>query len=155
MQGLQVGDRAPEIVLACQGGESIRLGDFKGEKSVVLFFYPKSGTALCTREACAFRDAYDVLIKAGAVVIGISADSAESQAAFAGKHALPYYLCSDADGSARRAFGVPKMLGLLPGRVTYLIDQQGIVQLVFNSQLSPDRHVREAIEALKRRALAT
>ena len=84
--------------------------------------HPKDGSAICTKEACEFRDAYDQFAEAGAVVIGVSGDSAECHSAFAARHNLPFYLVSDADGSIRKAVGVPKTLELLPGRVTYVID---------------------------------
>ena len=81
----------------------------------MLFFYPKDGTAVCTKEACSFRDAYEDFVQAGAVVIGVSSDSAESHQAFASGHRLPFVLLADADGSLRKAFGVPKTLGIMPG----------------------------------------
>lgn len=148
MPRIQVGDAAPEFSLKTHSGEEIRLRQFRNQKAVVLFFYPKDNTAICTREACAFRDAYEQFVDAGAVVIGVSADSSDSHSAFAAKHNLPFYLASDADGSLRKLFAVPKTLGFLPGRVTYVIDKQGIVQLVFNAQLTADGHVQEALKAL-------
>jgi thioredoxin-dependent peroxiredoxin len=150
MSRIKVGDVAPELTLSTHGGERIALADYRGEKAVVLFFYPKDGTAVCTKEACAFRDAYEQFVDAGAVVIGVSADSGARHQAFASSHRLPFVLASDEDGEARRAFGVPKTLGLLPGRVTYVIDRQGIVRHVFNSQFAADRHVEEAIEAIRK-----
>ena len=148
MKPIQVGNPAPDFTIKTHSGEEIRLRDFREKQAVVLFFYPKDNTAICTREACAFRDAYEQFVEAGAVVIGVSADSLESHDAFAAKHNLQYHLASDADGSLRRLFGVPKTLVFLPGRVTYVIDKQGIVRLVFNAQLSADGHVQEALKAL-------
>lgn len=148
MKKVQVGDQAPESTLTTHTGEQVRLSDFRNEKVVVLFFYPKDGTAICTKEACAFRDAYDQFVEAGAVVIGVSGDSAESHSAFAARHNLPFHLVSDIDGSLRRAFGVSKTFGLLPGRVTYVIDQDGIVRLVFSAQTAASRHVSEAIRVV-------
>ena len=95
----------------------VSLADYRGAKAVVLFFYPKDGTAVCTKEACSFRDAYEDFVQAGAVVIGVSSDPVESHQAFASGHRLPFVLLADADGSLRKAFGVPKTLGLLPGRL--------------------------------------
>ena len=148
MKNIQVGDHAPEFTWSARTGEQIHLSDFRDKKVVVLFFYPKDGTAVCTKEACAFRDAYDAFVEAGAVVIGVSGDSAERHSAFATQHNLPFYLVSDRDGSLRQAFGVPKTLGLLPGRVTYVIDEGGIVRLVFSSAMTADRHVSEAIKVV-------
>lgn len=149
---IDVGDQAPEFEVATHDGQQIRLSDFRDEKVVVLFFYPKDGTPMCTKEACAFRDAYDDFAEAGAVVIGVSADSGEKHRGFAANHRLPFHLVSDAGGSLRKAFGVPKTMGFLPGRVTYVIDKAGAVRLVFNSQMSTDGHVEEALKVV--RALA-
>ena len=152
MRRVQVGDRVPDVLLKTQSGQQIRLSDFQGSKVVVLFFYPKDGTSICTREACAFRDAYDRFVEAGAVVIGVSADSAESHGVFAARHHLPFHLVSDEGNALRRAFGVPKTLGFLPGRVTYVIDQAGAVRLIFNAQLTADRHVEEALKIVEQLA---
>ena len=149
MSRIDVGDAAPELTLSTQSGEQITLADYRGEKAVVVFFYPKDGTPVCTKEACAFRDAYEDFVEAGAVVIGVSGDSATRHQAFASNHRLPFVLVSDKDGKARRAFGVPKSMGLLPGRVTYVIDREGIVRHVFISQFAADRHVQEALDAIR------
>jgi len=150
MTRIDVGDAAPDLELSTHSGEQIRLADYRGQKAVVVFFYPKDGTPVCTKEACAFRDAYEDFVEAGAVVIGVSGDSAAQHQAFASGHRLPFVLVSDVDGNARRAFGVPKSLGLLPGRVTYVIDREGIVRHVFSSQFAADRHVREALEVIRK-----
>jgi peroxiredoxin Q/BCP len=150
MSRIDVGVAAPELTLSTHSGEQIALADYRGEKPVVVFFYPKDGTPVCTKEACAFRDAYEDFVAAGAVVIGVSGDSAARHQAFASNHRLPFVLVSDQDGEARRAFGVPKSMGLFPGRVTYVIDKEGIVRHVFNSQFAADRHVNEALEAIRK-----
>lgn len=148
MSRIDTGDAAPELTLSTHSGQQITLADYRGKKAVVLFFYPKDGTPACTKEACAFRDAYEDFVEAGAVVIGISGDSAARHQTFAANHRLPFVLVSDKDGKARRSFGVPKSMGLFPGRVTYVIDREGIVQHIFNSQFAAERHVQEALEAL-------
>jgi peroxiredoxin Q/BCP len=149
MKKVRVGDQTPDVTWTAPTGEQVRLSDLTNQrKVVVLFFYPKDGSAICTKEACAFRDAYDQFAEAGAVVLGVSGDSAERHSAFAARHNLPFYLVSDADGSIRKAFGVPRTLGLLPGRVTYVIDKEGVVRLVFNAQLTADRHVGEALRVV-------
>jgi thioredoxin-dependent peroxiredoxin len=150
MTRINVGDAAPDVTLPSQTGEDVSLGQFRGRNVVVLYFYPKNETTVCTKEACSFRDAYQDFVQAGAVVIGVSGDSAESHQAFAAHHRLPFILLSDASGRLREAFGVPKTLGILPGRVTYVIDKQGIVRHVFSSQLAAEEHVREAMEMVKR-----
>jgi peroxiredoxin Q/BCP len=144
-----VGDRAPDFDIALSGSARVRLTDFLASGPVVLFFYPKDDTPGCTAEACSFRDAYAAFTDNGAQVVGISSDSAQSHAVFAEKHGLPYPLASDPGGAVRKAYGVPKALGLLPGRVTYVIDRGGVVRSVFNSMFLPQKHVAEALDTLK------
>jgi peroxiredoxin Q/BCP len=148
-RGVQAGDKAPDFTLPSQSGEQVRLQDRLGERVVVLYFYPKDNTSGCTAEACAFRDSHEVFTEAGAEVIGISSDSAERHAAFAGKHNLPFTLLSDRGGRVRRQYGVPVVLGLLPGRVTYVIDRQGTVRHVFNSMININQHVGDALEVVR------
>jgi peroxiredoxin Q/BCP len=147
---ISVGDQAPDFSLPSAGGETVRLSDYRGKSEVVLYFYPKDDTPGCTTEACTFRDSYESFRDAGAEVIGVSSDSSDSHRGFAQKHRLPFILLSDADGSVRKQYGVPKTLGLIPGRTTYLIDRDGIVRHVFSSQFQPLRHVAEMLEVLKR-----
>jgi len=116
---------------------------------VVLYFYPKDDTPGCTKEACSFRDQYQDFQDAGAEVIGVSSDPAASHEKFAAKYHLPFVLLADRSGAVRKQYGVPATFGLLPGRVTFVIDRQGIVRHVFNSQLQATRHVEEAIAALR------
>lgn len=152
MSSIQVGDRAPSIVAEAHTGETIRTDDFLGKQTVVVYFYPRDGTPTCTTEACSFRDAYEDFAKAGAVVIGISADSLEKHRAFAAKKNLPFLLLSDSDGALRRAFGVPNTWGLVPQRVTFVIDREGIVRHVFSSLWNGGRHVEEALGIVKQLA---
>jgi peroxiredoxin Q/BCP len=149
MTRIQEGDPAPDVTLAAHTGEQIALSSFRGDKVVVLYFYPKDHTPVCTKEACAFRDAYEDFAEAGAVVIGVSGDSAESHQSFTAKHRLPFLLVSDRGGTLRKAFRVPKTMGIFPGRVTYVIDKEGIVRHVFNSQFAADRHVNETLEVVR------
>lgn len=155
MAKLQVGDRAPNFAAKDQRGETMRLVDFLGKRGLVLFFYPKDGTAVCTKEACGFRDSYDRFAAAGFEVIGVSSDSAASHGEFAGRHQLPFPLLSDADGSLRSAFGVPKAFGFLPSRVTYVIDRSGVIRLIFSALLASDAHVTKALEAVQESANST
>ena len=147
--GLAVGDRAPDFALPDASGATIRLSDFRGKKAVVLYFYPKDDTPGCTKEACGFRDSYEEFAGAGAEVIGVSSDSGDSHRGFASKYKLPFTLLSDQGGKVRQQYGVPATLGLLPGRVTFVIDRDGVVRHVFNSQLAATRHVSEALGALR------
>ena len=145
---LSPGSPAPDFALADAEGKPISLHALCG-KPVVIFFYPKDETSICTKEACAFRDSHEDFAKAGAVVIGISSDSADSHKDFAAHHRLPYLLLSDPDGSTRRAFGVPKALGLLPGRATFVIDKAGVVRHAYSAPFQAAAHPREALKILE------
>ena len=145
---VRVGSRAPDFTLPNQAGESVRLYDVVGKKSVVLYFYPKDNTGGCTKEACAFRDSYEAFTNAGVEVIGVSSDSSDSHAGFARQNQLPFVLLSDVGGAVRKRYGVPKTFGLIPGRVTYVIDRDGIVRHIFSSQFAAEKHVAEAMKML-------
>ncbi len=145
---LKVGDRAPDFSATTQDGTTVRLADFVGKRGLVLFFYPKDGTSICTAEACAFRDSYEQFADAGAEVIGVSSDNEAQHRSFAEEHRLSFPLISDTDGALRKTFAVPKTLGLFPGRVTYVIDKEGIIRQVYSAQLASDEHVRQALAAL-------
>lgn len=141
-----VGDRFPSFTLSDQDGKSFALDDVLGKGAVVLFFYPKDGTAGCTREACSFRDASGDFLEAGAVVVGISSDDTQSHQRFAAQHGLAYPLLADVGGALRKKVGVPRsMLGLVDGRVTYVLDSKGVVRHVFDSMLGVNKHVEEAL----------
>jgi peroxiredoxin Q/BCP len=116
---------------------------------VVLYFYPKDQTPGCTLEARAFRDSYDRFTASGADVVGVSSDSVASHRRFAARERLPFTLLSDREGTVRALYGVEKTLGILPGRVTYVIDRAGIVRHIYSSQLRPRRHTRQALEAAR------
>src|SRR5215471_3292873 len=148
-RGIQVGDKAPDFTLPSQSGEQVRLHDRLGERVVVLYFFPKDGTPGCTAEACAFRDSHEVFTDAGAEVIGVSSDSVDSHVAFAGRHKLPFTLLSDQGGQVRKSYGVPPVLGLLPGRVTYVIDREGTVRHVFNSMTNIGQHISDALKVVR------
>ncbi len=152
MSGIKVGDRAPSLAGVAHTGQSVDLAEYRGKQAVVVYFYPKDDTPGCTTQACSFRDSYEEFLKAGAVVIGISSDSNNKHREFAERRKLPFLLLADEDGSRRKAFGVPKTMGLFPGRVTYVIDREGIVRLVFNSQLNAAKHVSEALQVVKQLA---
>ena len=147
---VQIGDKAPDFELTNQLGNRVRLYDLIGVQNIVLFFYPKDNSHGCTKEVCAFRDSYEIFQEYGAEVIGISSDSEDSHKKFSEKHKLPYTLLSDKEGKVRKLYSVPKTMGILPGRVTYIIDKQGIVRHIFNSQLNFKRHIKEALNILKR-----
>ena len=116
----------------------------------MIYFYPKDDSPGCTKEACSFRDQFEVFKEADAVIIGISGQSVKSHKEFAEKHRLNFTLLSDEGDKIRKQFGVPtNLLGLLPGRVTYIADKTGKVIFIFNSQTKATEHVDEALRILK------
>ncbi|MDH6059618.1 peroxiredoxin [Chrysosporum bergii ANA360D] len=147
---VKVGDIAPDFTLPAQNGSTVSLRDFRGQKAVVLYFYPKDDTPGCTAESCAFRDQYEVFKTAGAEVIGVSGDSKESHQKFAAKYNLPFVLLSDKDDQVRKQYGATMAFGLIPGRVTYVLDKQGVVQYVFDSMLNFQGHVEEALKTIQK-----
>lgn len=149
MKPLAVGARAPEVEVVDATGQRVPLRSFAPDRPLVVFFYPKDDSPGCTKEACSFRDAYEDFLGAGAAVLGISGDGEASYARFASKHRLPFPLASDPDGRARAAFGVGKTLGFIEGRVTFVIDREGVVRRSFSSHLLIGAHVDEALEAVK------
>lgn len=147
---VKVGDKAPDFTLPSQMGDNVTLSEYFGKKNVVLYFYPKDESSGCTREACSFRDSYDVFTGLGAEVLGVSGQNVESHKSFATHHGLPFLLLSDASNKVRQLYGVPATMGIIPGRVTFIIDKQGVVRHVFNSQFQPEKHVKEAKQILEK-----
>ena len=147
---VRVGDVAPDFTLQAADGRAVRLADYRGKQPVVLYFYPKDNTPGCTAEACAFRDSYEVFQEVGAEVIGVSSDTVASHEGFAQRHRLPFVLLSDPLGAVRRLYGVPRTFGMIPGRVTYVIDREGIVREVFSSQFAAQKHIETALATLQR-----
>lgn len=144
------GSQVPSFELKNQYGELFSSDSVVGKKNLVIYFYPKDDTPGCTKEACSFRDQFTVFADADAMIIGISAQSVESHLAFAEKHRLNYTLLSDTDNKVRKLFGVPgNLFGLIPGRVTYIVDKNGKVVYIFNSQTDADKHVDEALRILQ------
>jgi peroxiredoxin Q/BCP len=147
---LKIGDQAPGFSLPSQTGEKVNITDFRDKKNIVLFFYPRDYTAGCTAEVCSFRDNYQDFKDAWAEVIGISVDSTESHSQFAATHSLPFTLLSDEGGKIRDLYGVtPNFLGMVPGRVTFVIDKKGIIRYIFSSLLQPLSHIEKSLEIIK------
>ena len=146
---IKIGDKAPSFQLPDSEGNTVSSAEFISKTNLVVYFYVKDFTPGCTRETCSFRDSYQAFKNLGAEVIGISSDSKASHDAFAKKHQVPFILLADQDGSVKKAFGVKRTLGILPGRVTFLIDKRGVVRHVFSSQTRMDSHVEEVLRVLK------
>lgn len=146
---LQVGQSAPDFTLKTTTGATFKLSEQRG-RHLVLFFYPKDNTSGCTAEACAFRDEYQDFQDLGADVIGISSDSEASHQKFTQKNRLPFPLLADLGGKVRKLYQVPgALLGLIPGRVTFVIDKEGVIQYIFNSMTGATDHVSKTKEVLQ------
>jgi thioredoxin-dependent peroxiredoxin len=147
MKPIKLGDKIPDFSLKDQDGNLFNISNYLGKKKLVIFFYPQDGSLNCTREACYFRDLSDVFDEADAEIIGISGQSVESHKEFAEKNRLNYTLLSDTGNNVRKLFGVPgRVMGLVPGRVTYVADRSGKVVYIFDSQTETQRHVDEALK---------
>ncbi|WP_298734697.1 peroxiredoxin [uncultured Chitinophaga sp.] len=145
---LKNGDKVPTFRLKDQNGQLFDLSSVLGKQPLVIYFYPKDETSVCTKEACSFRDAYEQFREQGARVIGISSDGVQSHKAFAEHHQLPFTLLADTANEVRKLFGVPKNF-VLPGRVTYVADRNGVIIHQFNSMRNAEQHVTEALTALQ------
>lgn len=149
MNEIKIGSTIPSFTLPDQNGNLFDINSVLGEKNLVIYFYPKDDSPGCTAQACSFRDQFEVFSEADAVIIGISGQSVKSHKEFAEKHRLSFTLLSDEGNKIRKLFGVPtNLLGLLPGRVTYIADKTGKVIYVFNSQTNATKHVDEALRIL-------
>ena len=142
---LKKGDPIPKFELKDQDGTVFKMADVIGKKNLVIYFYPKDDTPGCTKEACKFRDEFEVFTDLNAMVIGISGDSPESHTKFIEKYNLPFTLLSDENDVVRKQFGVKgKFMDVIPGRVTFIADKSGIIQYVFDSMSNAEQHVDEA-----------
>ncbi|MCW3465578.1 peroxiredoxin [Chitinophaga nivalis] len=146
---IKTGDKVPSFTLQDQHGKNFDINTVLGKQPLVIYFYPKDETSVCTKEACSFRDSYQEFQQLGALVIGISADKVASHKSFATHHNLPFTLLSDPKNEVRKLFGVPKTF-VIPGRVTYIVDKQGVVIHTFNSLRDGEKHVTEALAALRK-----
>jgi thioredoxin-dependent peroxiredoxin len=153
---LKLGDRAPDFDVTSSEGKRLRLEDFRGKKQVVLYFYPKDNTPVCTAEACGFRDMYEDLVAADTEVIGVSVDDEESHKGFAAKHRVPFPLVSDHERRLAASYGATGGLSSLRGvtkRITYVIAKDGTIAGVFDSIIFAKQHpggVKETIARLRR-----
>lgn len=147
---IKVGDNLPNFNAKDTKGNDFDSKNLVGQKPLVIYFYPKDNTPGCTAEACSFRDQYEDFKDLGAEVIGISSDSVASHQKFSNQYKLPFILLSDSDKKIRNLFGVPSaMFGLLPGRVTYVVDKNGLVVMIFDSMMGA-KHIPKALEAIKK-----
>jgi peroxiredoxin Q/BCP len=151
MKKIEIGSTVPSFSLTDQYGDTFHLEEVLGKKNLVIYFYPKDDSPGCTKEACSFRDQFEIFAEEDAIIIGISDQSVKSHFDFAQKHHLNYTLLSDTKKKVRKLFGVPtNFLGLIPGRVTYVINKEGKVVFMFNSQILAEKHVTEALLILQK-----
>jgi len=137
---------APEFTSLSTTGDVVKLNDYKGKK-VVLYFYPKDDTPGCTIEACGLRDQYEKIRELGAEVLGVSVDNVLSHQHFTQKFSLPFQLVADSDKSITKAYGVLNEKSNMARRVTFIIDEKGIVEKVFDP-VKADAHTQQVIDAL-------
>jgi len=152
---LKIGDLAPDFVAQASDGRELRLSELRG-RPVVLYFYPKAFTAGCTVETIGFRDSYEDLKKLGAEVVGVSTDAHDTQCRFAGKHGVSFPLVGDPDKSISKSYGVLRSIPSLDRRVTFLIDEEGVIEAVFKHEILVTRHlsdVRRLLESRKKKAV--
>ena len=147
---LKPGERIPHFKLPDQNGEMVDIAKLVGRKNLVIYFYPKDYTTGCTLEACSFRDEYEVFKENDTEVIGINSEGSSRHHSFAKSYHLNFILLSDKDRKVEKLFGVKRIfLGLLTGRVSFVVDKQGIIRHVFTSRSQAAKHVEEALKVIK------
>jgi len=150
ISSIKIGEKVKDFTLLDDQGQAFHLYEHIGTKNLVLFFYPKDDTPGCIKEVCHFRDEFEAFTDLNAHIVGVSNDGKESHKNFKAKYALPFKLLSDEKSRVRKMYGVKAdLFGLLPGRVTFIIDKMGILRYVFNSHINIKKHVDEAIRILK------
>ena len=151
---IELGDVIPHFTAIDTNEEKFDTLEYIGKKPLVIYFYPKDNTLGCTAQACGFRDQYQDFTDLGAEVIGISTDTVDSHDTFVKRYKLPFVLLSDTDKKLRKLFGVPSgLMGMLPGRVTYVIDKEGKVVLIFDNGINATKHISVALEAIKKNSI--
>lgn len=148
---LKIGDKIPHFTAIDTNGNTFDSQFIIGKKPVVIYFYPKDDTRGCTAQACSFRDQYEDFTDLGAEVIGISSDSVASHQKFTKQYHFPFILLSDYDTKIRTLFGVPSgIFGIIPGRVTYVADKNGIIKLIFENNFMATKHISKALASIKK-----
>ncbi len=144
---LSPGTQAPDFSLPNQLGQDVTLSELVGQRTIVLFFYPKDAGQKDTLEACAFRDNFKSFEDAQAVLLGISSDSVASHRSFSAANHLPFMILSDADNAVRKAYHARRLL-IFSGRVTYVIDKQGVIRFAYSDMSHPREHMEQALKAV-------
>ena len=147
---IREGERAPDFSAPTADGSTLSLGDFRGRKPLILYFYPRDNTPGCTKEACSFRDHAGEIEQAGAAIVGVSMDSQDAHRKFIADFSLNFPLVSDRDATICKAYGVARLGGWFPPkRVTFVIDREGVVRRVIQSEFGIAKHIDEALETLR------
>jgi peroxiredoxin Q/BCP len=148
---ITVGDKVPVFSLQDQNGKIFNIADHIGKQMLVIYFYPKDESMVCTKEACAFRDSFDEFTKAGAMVIGINSGTVASHKAFTEHYKLPFVLLSDPGNKVYNQFGIKGKL-FFTGRETFIVDLTGKVFYQYESMMEGKRHAEDALSYIKSQA---
>ncbi|MBL4710680.1 MAG: peroxiredoxin [Flavobacteriales bacterium] len=145
---LSIGDKIPEFELLNQNNELVRISPTDGKKRII-YFYPKDDTRFCTEQACSFRDWQTDLTEKGYEVIGISGDSPADHLKFQANHTLNFTLLSDKGGKVRKLFGASNLLGLIPARKTFLVNEKGVVEFEYEAMFEGEGHIDQLKKYIK------
>ncbi|MGE3073635.1 MAG: peroxiredoxin [Dehalococcoidia bacterium] len=146
---LKTGTRAPDFTGRLDDGSTFELAKFRGEKNIVLYFYPKDFTPGCTAQACNFRDNYSEISQYDAIIVGVSSDDEDSHTSFKEKHELPFRLLADPGKQVHRMYEAVGLIPWMTPRMTYVIDKQGVIRAAIRHDFRVKEHVPEVISALK------
>ena len=147
-QAIDVGDKVPTFSLTDQDGKTFKTTDYVGKKTLVIYFYPKDESMVCTKEACAFRDSFDDFTKAGAMVIGINGGTVESHKKFADHYRLPFTLLSDPEKKVYHLFGIKNFM-FMSGRKTFVVAKNGVITFSYDSMMQGKQHADDALKFIK------
>ena len=151
---VQVGDQAPDFTLKDENNTDVTLSHLIGQKYIVVYFYPKDNTPVCTKQACYFRDNFSAIKQMASdtvTVYGVSIDTVEDHKKFKEEYKLPFSLLSDPDQKVAKDYGVTgNLFGLMRGRKTFLIDKQGKIALAYDSQLFAMSHITEVLSTIQK-----
>lgn len=146
---LQIGDKAPDFILASTSGKQVQLSEDLKNKPCIIYFYPKDFTPGCTKEACAFRDNLDFFSSLSITVLGISTDTLDTHLKFKAEYQLSFELLADTDGHVSKSYQALVPIIHISKRITYLLDKEHIVRGVFADLFSYESHIKEMIKAIK------
>ena len=146
---LKIGDIAPDFDLLDSENKIFKLSENLNSNWLIIYFYPKDNTTVCTKQACFFKESYVKFKSKNASIIGISSDTTESHKDFIQKLNLPFKLLSDKDDKVRKLYGIKNTMGLIPGRVTLVINSERIIKYIFSSQLDAEAHIKNTIEYIE------